>query len=104
MSVDTTSKVLAAGPAAGLVVPALARRGVWVWGLVRREAEAEAVRRSGASEIAVGDLSDHANIVAALKDIASVFYVAPAFIDKEVEVGKSMVEAVNQAGVRRFVV
>jgi len=101
-----SSKVLAvgaAGPFAGLVVPALAQRGVSVRGLVRRQDQGEAVRRNGASEIAVGDLTDRGSMDVALQGVDAVFYIAPAFIANEAEVGRGMVEAAKQAGVRRFV-
>lgn len=107
MSINTNSTVLAVGaggPFAGLVVPALAQRGVRVRGLVRHEEQGDAVRSNGASEIAVGDLNDKTSIEAALNGIESVFYIAPAFIENEAEVGKSIVRAAKQAGVRRFVV
>lgn len=99
----TILAVGAAGPFAGLVVPELAKRGAIVRGLIQHEAQGEAVRKNGASEIAVGDLADPASIKAALKGVDAVFYIAPAFIANEAEIGRSMVEAAKQAGVRRFV-
>jgi uncharacterized protein YbjT (DUF2867 family) len=80
--ISSTSTVLAVGAAgkfAGLVVPALAARGVNVRGLVRDAAQGEAVRKLGATEIAVGDLRDGASLDAALKGVDAVFYIAPAF-------------------------
>ncbi len=100
------SKVLAVGASgkfAGLVIPELARRGVEVRGLVREQKEEQAVREHGASEIAVADLRDRASMDAALRGVDSVFYLAPAFMPNEAEVGKGVVEAARQAGVRRFV-
>lgn len=106
MSANTSPTILtigAAGPFAGLVVPALAERGVKVRGLVRNAKQSDAVLKSGASEVAVGDLTDRASLDAALKGVDAVFYVAPAFIANEAEVGQNMVDAAKQAGVRRFV-
>jgi len=102
----TNSTILAVGAAgkfAGLVVPELARRGVNVRGLVRDAKQGEEVRKHGASEIAVGDLRDRASLDAALNGVDAVFYIAPAFLLGEAEVGQVMVEAAKQAGVRRFV-
>ncbi len=99
-------KVLAVGASgkfAGLVIPELAKRGVEVRGLVRESKEENEVRQHGASEIAVADLRDRASMDAALQGIDSVFYIAPAFMPNEAEVGKGVVEAAKQAGVRRFV-
>jgi len=101
-----TSTILAIGAAgkfAGLVVPELAKRGARVRGLIRNNAEGAEVLRHGATEVAIGDLGDIGSIAEALKGVNSVFYIAPAFVLNEAEVGKRMVEAAKQAGVRRFV-
>lgn len=103
---DTPSKVLAIGAAgkfAGLVVPELAKRGAHVRGLVQDAKQGTAVRKQGAAEVAVGDLRDRASLDAALKGVDSIFYIAPAFIPDEVEVGKGVVDAAKQAGARRLV-
>ena len=93
----------AGGKFAGLVVPALARRGARVRGLIRDPAAASQVRGNGAEETVVGDLTDRVSIVRALKGVTSVFYIAPAFLPDEAKVGQSMVAAAVEAGVRRFV-
>ena len=100
---DLILAVGASGDFAGLVVPELARRGARVRGLVHHEKEREAALKNGAAEVAIGDLTDRASIKAALQGVASVFYIAPAFIENEAAVGKQMVEAAQKAGVRRFV-
>lgn len=102
-SITTVLAVGAAGPAAGLVVPELARRGVKVRGLVRDPRQADAVRRAGAAEVAVGDLHDRAGLDAALKGMDAVFYIAPAFMADEAETGQRFVAAAQRAGVRRIV-
>ena len=93
----------AAGKFAGLVIPELARRGLNVRGLVRESAQADEVRRHGAAEVEVGDLGDGASVAAALRGVGAVFYVAPAFLPDEAEVGRRLVAAAIDAGVRRFV-
>lgn len=103
---DTAPTILAvgaAGPFAGLVVPALAARGAHVRGLVRDARESDAVRQNGAAEVAVGDLTNRASLDAALRGVDRVFYIAPAFMPNEAAVGQSMVDAAKRAGVRRFV-
>jgi uncharacterized protein YbjT (DUF2867 family) len=102
-SSSTILAVGAAGKFAGLVVPALAARGVNVRGLVRDATQGEAVRKLGATEIAVGDLRDGASLDAALKGVDAVFYIAPAFLPDEAEIGEGMVDSAKRAGVRRFV-
>ena len=100
---DTVLAVGAAGPFAGLVVPELARRGVRVRGLVHDPGKADAVRAAGAAEVAIGDLADSTSLDAALKGVDGVFYLAPATLPNEAEVGRRVVAAAKAAGVRRFV-
>jgi uncharacterized protein YbjT (DUF2867 family) len=103
---STTSTVLvvgAAGKFAGLVLPALAQRGAKIRGLIHSASETETVRKTGAAEVAVGDLTDRGSLDAALKNVDSVFYIAPAFLPHEAAIGKGVVDAAKDAGVRRFV-
>lgn len=99
----TILAVGAAGPFAGLVVPELAKRGAKVRALIRDAKETDAVRKNGATEIAIGDLSDRASIDLALQGADAVFYIAPLSIPNEAEIGKSLVAAAQNAGVRRIV-
>ena len=80
-----------------------ARRGVNVRGLTRDPRQAEAVRRRGAAEVAIGDLRDPASLDAALEGVDAVFYIAPAFMSDEAEAGQRLVAAAKRAGVRRLV-
>lgn len=103
---STRSTILAVGADgkfAGLVVPELAKRGAKVRGLVRRAQHKDAVLQHGATEVAIGDLTDAASLNAALQGVDAVFYIAPAFIPNESGVGVNMVKAAQAAGVRRFV-
>jgi uncharacterized protein YbjT (DUF2867 family) len=99
----TILAVGATGKFAGLVVPALAKRGVKIRGLVRDAKQGDMVKKHGATEIAIGDLRDRASVDAALKNVDAVFYIAPAFLPDEAEIGKGMVDSAERAGVRRFV-
>ena len=91
------------GKHAGLVVPELAKRGAHVRGLLRQPDHADRVRQSGAAEIAIGDLEDRTSLQAALQGADAVFYLAPAFLPHEAELGVRFVELAEKAGVRRFV-
>jgi uncharacterized protein YbjT (DUF2867 family) len=99
-------KVLAVGATglyAGLVVPELHRRGVTVRALLRdRRLEAE-VRQRGASEIALGDLSDPVSLRKAVQGVDGVFHINPSFAPNEIDMGIAMVDAARSAGVPRFV-
>jgi uncharacterized protein YbjT (DUF2867 family) len=93
----------AAGKFAGLVVPELVKRTVKVRGLVSHGDAVGPAKARGAQEVVVGDLRDASSLRLALKGVDSVFYIAPAFLPKEAEVGKAFVEEAKRAGVRRFV-
>jgi uncharacterized protein YbjT (DUF2867 family) len=93
----------ATGANAGLVLPELVERGVVVRALVRDEQRASSARAKGASETALGDLTDPASLAAALNDVDGVFHIGPAFAEREAERGVAMVNAAKAAGVRKFV-
>jgi uncharacterized protein YbjT (DUF2867 family) len=102
----TVPKILAvgaAGASAGMVIPELARRGAHVRGLIHDPKQTVAVRNQGAAEVAVGDLSDPGSMDTALAGMDSMFYIAPAFIPNEAEIGVTVVAAAVRAGVRRIV-
>jgi uncharacterized protein YbjT (DUF2867 family) len=93
----------AAGPNAGLVVPALAERGARVRAFIREPEEERLVRSRGAAEVAVGDLRDKESLLQAMQGAEGLFYLAPAFQPDEAEFGKAAVAAAIEAGVRRIV-
>jgi uncharacterized protein YbjT (DUF2867 family) len=93
----------AAGQFAGMVVPELTKRGANVRGFVRSPDEINAPKAAGATETVVGDLTDGASVRTAMKGVDRVFYIAPAFLPNEADVGKAVVQAATEAGVRRFV-
>lgn len=93
----------AEGRLAGLVVPALAGRGVQVRAFIRRKENSAMVRNNGATEIAIGDLRNRQSVEAAVAGVDAIFHVGPAFIADEAQVGISLIEAARQAGVRKIV-
>jgi uncharacterized protein YbjT (DUF2867 family) len=93
----------ATGPFAGLVPPALLRRGIRVRALVHSPAKVESLRQHGVEEIAIGNLRDLASLERAVEGVDGVFHIGPAFVADEAELGLNMVEAAQRAGVRRFV-
>ncbi|MEA1832172.1 NmrA family NAD(P)-binding protein [Methylobacterium durans] len=103
---DEVRKVLvvgAAGRFAGLVVSALAEKGIAVRGLVRDEAAAAAARSRGAAEIATADLRDPKSLDAAIRGVGGIFHIGPAFAPDEAKLGINMVDAAQRAGVEKFV-
>lgn len=97
-----TLVVGAAGKFAHHVVPLLAQRGARVRGMIHDAADADKVERSGAAERIIADLADAASVAKALEGVERVFYIAPAFMPEEAEIGRRFVEAAVAAGVRRI--
>ena len=93
----------AAGPCASLVVPELLKRDVSVRAFVHKQEDEPIVRKLGVTEIVVGELSDATAVAKAVEGMDAVFYIAPAALENEAEVGKQFVMAAKQAGVRRVV-
>ncbi len=93
----------ASGKFAGLVLPALAARGARVRGFAKTDKDAAMARSNGAAEVALGDLTDRESVDRALAGVERVFYIAPAFLPNEAEVGQDMVRACVAAGAKRFV-
>lgn len=100
---ETILVVGASGKFAGLVVPELARRGAEIRAMIHHARDEPAVRKAGAQDVVVGDLTDPASVAAALRGVGRVFYVAPVTLPDEATVGKAFIDAAIGAGVRRFV-
>ena len=93
----------AAGPSAGLVVPELLKRGVSVRGFVHKPEDQQALAEKGVTEVVVGELSDIKAVTKALEGMEAVFYIPPAALENEAEVGTSFMKAAKAAGIRRVV-
>ena len=87
------------GKFAGLAATALTRK---AWSEDRGRApnpkQGDNVRTQGA---AIGDLNDRASLEAAVKGVDVVFYVEPAFLANEAEIGNSMVDGAKRAAMFR---
>jgi uncharacterized protein YbjT (DUF2867 family) len=99
----TILAVGAAGQFAGLAVTALSELGARVRGFVRNAEHGNEAQRLGAAEVVIGDLRDLQSVDAALAGVDAVFYIAPAFLPDEAEVGTRFVDAVVRSGARRIV-
>jgi len=93
----------ASGGFAGHVVPAIVARGVQVRGMIRRPDQSALVRQHGAQETVVADLADDHSLAHAFDSVERVFYIAPAFMPQEAEVGRRFVATALAAGVKRIV-
>jgi uncharacterized protein YbjT (DUF2867 family) len=92
----------AAGKTGRAVIRALAGRAQPVRALVRREAQADAVRAAGAHDVAVGDLRDAAVLGRAADGARAVYHICPNVSPDEVAIGRAVIAAARAAGVERF--
>ena len=72
-------------------------------GFVHSGDDAGAARANGADDVVVGNLGDLESIRHALRGTSKVFYIAPAFLPNEADVGLGVVQACVEAGISRFV-
>lgn len=93
----------AAGPTASLVLPELLKRGAAVRGFVHKAEDEKSARDLGVTNLVVGELSDIGAVRKALAGIEVVFYIAPAALENEAEVGTAFVQLAKEAGIRRVV-
>ena len=93
----------AAGKFAHHVVPLLLERGMQVRGMVRHANQVDVVRRMGVPETVIADLADIKSLSAALEGIDRAFYIAPAFLAREAEVGRGFVEVAAACGLERII-
>lgn len=85
------------------LVPLLRQRQVRVRGMIHAAHEAARVKKLGAEQTVVADLTDSASLRAALEGIDRAFYIAPAFMPNEAEAGQRFVEIAREQGVKRIV-
>lgn len=100
---ETILVVGASGKFAGLVVPELAKRGADIRAMVHHADDSAVVRKAGAQDVVIGDLTNPTSVATALKGVDRVFYIAPVALPGEAEAGKAFVAAAIDSGVRRFV-
>jgi uncharacterized protein YbjT (DUF2867 family) len=93
----------AAGAAASLVIPELVKRGAVVTGLVHKSGDESVARSMGATHVVVGELNDQSAVAHALTGMDAAFYIPPATLANEANVGKDFVSAAKAAGVKRVV-
>jgi len=93
----------AVGPSASLVIPELLKRRASVRGFVHKPEDKKAAHTLGLTDVVAGDLADVSAVAAALQGMDAAFYIAPAVLENEAQVGTQFIALAKQAGVRRVV-
>lgn len=85
------------------MIAALAAKQQAVRALVHREEQAAFLRSLGAKEAVVGDMRDEMTLSRAAGNVRAVYHICPNVHPDEITIGKSVIAAASQAGVKQFV-
>jgi uncharacterized protein YbjT (DUF2867 family) len=93
----------AAGKTGRAVIAALAQRGQVVRALVRREGSRQAVLAAGAADAVLGDMRSREELRGACAGVAAVYHICPNLHSGEVEIARTLLAAMQEAGVGHIV-
>ena len=88
----------AAGKTGLHALRALEARGLAARALVRRPEQEEIVRRAGASEVQVGDLTDPSDLARACDGVSAIYLVCPNLHDGELDIAGAVMDAALRSG------
>jgi len=103
---DLTKPILitgASGKTGRRAVAATARKGGMVRAFLRRPEAGPELLQAGASEIAIGDLSDPGSLRRALEGVGQVLHICPPMHPQEDRIAMSLIDLASREGVDRFV-
>jgi uncharacterized protein YbjT (DUF2867 family) len=103
---DLTKPILitgASGKTGRRAIAAIAGKGGMVRAFVRRPEVGPDLLQAGASEIAIGDLSDPDSLRRALEGTGQVLHICPPMHPQEDKIAISLIDLAGKAGVDRFV-
>ncbi|MBM3530599.1 MAG: NAD-dependent epimerase/dehydratase family protein [Alphaproteobacteria bacterium] len=103
---DLTKPILvtgASGRTGRRVVAALAGRGGPVRAFIRRAEARDELKRGGASEIALGDLTDDASLRRALDGVGQILHICPPMHPREDAIARTLIDFCDEMNVGRFV-
>ena len=93
----------AAGKTGQAAIKALVARRQPVRALVRRDEQIQIVKFLGAKEVITGDMRDATTLKKATQSASAVYHICPNVNPDEIQIGKTVIAAANDADVDRFV-
>lgn len=81
----------------------MASNGIEVRAMVHSIRRSDEMLGIGASEITTGDIASYDDLLSAMKDMDTIYYICPTARADEAEIGKMAIKAAKKAGVRRFI-
>lgn len=85
------------------VVRSLTARDIKVRAMIHSPNRSDEMLRLGASEICVGDIASHDDMISAMKGVDVIYYICPTAREDEGEIGKMAVSAAKESGLNRFI-
>lgn len=85
------------------VVRAMAEMDINVRAMVHSPERCFEMLDIGASEICVGDIASHDDLISAMKGVDAVYYICPTAREDEGEIGRMAVSAAKESGLSRFI-
>jgi len=93
----------AAGRTGQAAIKALVARRQPVRALVRRDEQIQIVKFLGAKEVITGDMRDATTLKKATQSASAVYHICPNVNPDEIQIGKTVIAAADDADVDRFV-
>ena len=98
----------ASGKSGQAVINALTRRGhgqkgMAVRGFIRNEQSITLIKQLGAASVMVGDLTLRDDLVTACQGVETIYHICPNMYPDEFRLGRQLISAAKEAGVRRIV-
>lgn len=85
------------------VVRALTARNIKVRAMVHSPNRSDEMLGIGASEICIGDIASHDDLISAMKGVDAVYYIYPTAREDEGDIGKMAVSSAKESGLSRFI-
>ncbi|MDE6338383.1 MAG: NmrA family NAD(P)-binding protein [Muribaculaceae bacterium] len=100
MKVLVTSSTGMTGKA---VIAAMASYGIKIRAMIHSIRRSDEMISIGAAETITGDIASYNDLLIAMKDIDTIYYICPTAREDEAEIGKMAIKAAKETGVKRFI-
>ncbi|MEM6683606.1 MAG: NmrA family NAD(P)-binding protein [Pseudomonadota bacterium] len=85
------------------ILKSMVDHGITVRAFIRDEAQADALKKLGAAEIAVGDFMDGASINEAVKGVDKLLHIGPPMHPDEIGISQRFIDAAKAANLKHFI-
>ncbi len=93
----------AAGKTGRAVIQALISKGQEVRALVYRQLQKSRLQELGVDDFVIGDMRSRATMDEAVRGVRAIYHIPPNMQPDEVQIGRTVIESAESAGVERFI-